>query len=251
MTAVNRDFGKIELPCRMALIGPTKCGKSHFMSQCVQFRDQLFDGSKYEAHFSSYIISSLFFPEFERIIYCAPLDDTEKGKTYIASMERHFENLEVLTDGLPNIQRFKNNEEAILLILDDYYQLITESYMYNELFVRYSHHFNISVIWSLQNAFPRGKYALPIMRNQSNYLIFFNPGNQHSIDNLSRTIFGKCKMNVVPYCFEWLQKHRPHLTYILVKADARDIDYKYRIVTNLFPEIDGKFRWIFLHPTRK
>lgn len=60
----------------------------------------------------------------------------------------------IFTEGLPNFEDLKTNKTVHqLLILDDLMQELKGDKRLNELFTRGSHHWNLSIIHIVQNAF--------------------------------------------------------------------------------------------------
>ena len=124
---------------------------------------------------------SLFSMPPKRIIYCYGT-----WQNAFSDM-RNVEFLQGLD--IPN----DTNGEHTVIVLDDLMSDVVKSETAEQLFIRGSHHNDITVIFVVQNIFQQGKYARTIMLN-SNYtvLIFFKsfiyPGNDIGTRQFSLSI---------------------------------------------------------------
>ena len=97
-----------------------------------------------------------------------------------------------------------------------------------DLFTKDSHHRNITVIYLLQDLFPRGKYAKTILRNAHYIVVFKNPHDQTRI----RILFEQMFLTF------WRQ-----VLEVYIKATARLFGY---LMIDLHPATDDTYR-LFTH----
>lgn len=156
----------LEIPFSMIVAGPSGCGKSTFIEKlvCLFLKRNTFK------HIHWYNNDARAIPKQIQSI-----------------------NLVEVHNEIP--QSFGHIEDNSLIILDD---MMLEAY--NKavcgLFVRKSHHHNISVILTSQNVFHQNKLSRDISLN-SKYLVFFkNPRDKSQMLPLSRQIFPENPMEL-------------------------------------------------------
>ena len=82
-----------------------------------------------------------------------------------------------LIQGLPDENFLRELEPTMhkLMVLDDQQLNALNSSIIAEIFTKYSHHKNLSVILILQNLFHQGKYSRDISLNTHYFILFKNP----------------------------------------------------------------------------
>ena len=114
----------------MLVAGPTSSGKSIFVANLLHGRDLLFRNSP------------------SRVIWCyavwQPLYDELRGN--LTCIEFH--------EGLPELDLIKQG--TFILVVDDLMSEAQASDRLTQIFTKYSHHYNVSSIYLLQNLFPKG-----------------------------------------------------------------------------------------------
>lgn len=139
------------------LSGPTGSGKTSFIKQFLIERDELID---------TYI---------EEVIYCLP--ETQNVDESIPYTKLH--------RGIPDISLF-NDLKPRIVILDDLLSSVDANVV--ELFIRGSHHFNLSVIFIVQNLFSKNKGFRDISLNSHYIILMKNPREKQQINTLARQI---------------------------------------------------------------
>lgn len=139
------------------LSGPTGSGKTSFIKQFLIERDELID---------TYI---------EEVIYCSP--ETQNVDESIPYTKLH--------RGIPDISLF-NDLKPRIVILDDLLSSVDANVV--ELFIRGSHHFNLSVIFIVQNLFSKNKGFRDISLNSHYIILMKNPREKQQINTLARQI---------------------------------------------------------------
>ena len=116
-----------------------------------------------------------------------------------------------------------------LLVLDDLMKEGRNDKRVLDLFTKYSHHQNVTVIYLCQNMFPPGKYAKSISRNAHYIAAFKNPRDQLGMRNLLLQAF--------PTQWQNLQDTFRHVTdrpfgYLLLDLHPKSTDDS-RILSHL------------------
>ena len=192
-------------PSRFIIFGVSGSGKTTFLRKMLIYMKELFGFL------------------FDRIIYFS-------GQGFIDDDEIH---------GIPNEKISIINKDFIeqinpksknLLILDDNMHQITNDMVFSDIFTKYSHHLNMSVIFIVQNLFPKSKF-MPEIRSNNNYFIFMsNPGDKQQIKNISRRIDGTTFISDV---FQNVTNNNP-FSYLFVDLHQETPD-EIRVRTNVFP----------------
>lgn len=141
------------------ICGPTSCGKTVFVGNFLKYIAQMSD------------------TKFERIL----LYYTEwqpAYKAFAGSVEFH--------EGLPKTEDYSRDpERPKLLILDDLMREASSASVVN-LFVKASHHCNLSIFFLSQNLFHRGQREISL---NSNYIVIFkNPRDRSQIQHMARQL---------------------------------------------------------------
>ena len=187
-------------PFTSIVCGPTGCGKTRWIFRLIENADK--------------IIS----PSPTRILYCY-------GE-YQALFAR-YPGVE-FNDGLPDISKF-DGKEPTLLIIDD---LMNETNSdVEKIFTRMSHHRNLSVIFLMQNLFPKNKYARTISLNAHYMVLFKNPRDAGQFGVLAKQMYpGGSQFAVESY------KDATDAPYGYLVVDLKpETDENYRLRTNIFP----------------
>lgn len=118
-----------------------------------------------------------------------------------------------------------------------------------ELFAVQSHHFNISVIFTVQNFFAGSKYGKTIMRNVSYRVFFYNRLDLVELRNISSQLVPGYA-NFLQSSFQFLINHfgneRP---YILIDGHMRSLFNRGMYIrSHIFPDEDNIIRPIIFSP---
>lgn len=139
------------------LSGPTGSGKTSFIKKFLKERNRLID--KY----------------IEEVVYCLPEGQIVDQTIPYTKLHR----------GVPDISMFKDLKPRIL-ILDDLLSSVDAAVV--ELFIRGSHHYNLSVMFVVQNLFSKNKGVRDISLNSHVIVLFSNPRDKQQIQTLARQI---------------------------------------------------------------
>ena len=149
----------------MLIVGPTSCGKSHLVFKLIDN------------------VKTLITPPVEEIIYCFGQwqQEFEQFKNKVRFHQGLMSRQELLEED-------RDLSKHILLIVDD---LIDDQYapLMKDLFVKGSHHRNMSVIFITQNLFLPNKDYRTLSINSHYVVLFKNPRDMSQIQALGRQAF--------------------------------------------------------------
>ena len=187
-------------PCTLLIAGPSRAGKSCFVNRLLLHRDKMFT------------------IQFNEIVWCY---GAAVPNLTVPNIKFHH--------GIPDMETFQIQPNS-LLILDDLMSE-TNSDVAN-LFTKYAHHKSLSVIFIVQNLFPKGKHARDISLNAHYIVVLKNPRDKLQIQYLARQIMPQHSKGVV----EVFEKAtlKPH-SYLLFDLTQQTHD-ALRIRTNIFPD---------------
>ena len=191
---------RLNHPATILISGPSRAGKTWFVNKLITHRDKMFT-----THFKSiYWFYGAVIPK---------LDDPNV----------HF------IEGVPERDSLDIPPDS-LVILDD---LMSETNgNVANLFTKYSHHKNITVIFIVQNLFPKGKHARDISLNAHYIVVFKNPRDKLQIEYLARQIMPRHSKDVVQVFDEATRKPHSYLLFDL----TQNMHDALRIRTNIFPD---------------
>jgi GTPase SAR1 family protein len=186
-------------PATILISGPSRAGKTCFVNKLLQHRNEMFN-----THFNS-------------ITWCFGAVTPRLDVSDI-----HF------VQGIPDMENFDIPSNS-LLILDD---LMSETNGdVANLFTKYAHHKNLTVIFIVQNLFPKGKHARDISLNAHYIIVFKNPRDKLQIQNLARQIMPRHSKDVVEVFEKATAKPHTYLLFDLTQSTPDAL----RIRTNIFP----------------
>ena len=130
-----------------------------------------------------------------------------------------------------------DGREPILLIVDDLMQETNETIA--NLFTKGSHHRNVSVLFLVQNLFPKNKFARTISLNAHYMMLFKNPRDASQFQNLARQMYPKQSQFAVE---AYKDATREPYSYLLVDLRPEQ-DEDLRLRTNIFP---GETHYVYV-----
>jgi hypothetical protein len=120
-----------------------------------------------------------------------------------------------------------------MIVLDDL--MTSTSEQIADLFTKYVHHKNLSVIFIIQNLYHKSSYMRTIHLNTSYLVLFKNPRDINQIEYLARSMYSKQEKNFLQDAY----KDATRLPYSYLVIDLRqDSDEITRIRTGIFPHQD-------------
>ena len=199
----------------MIVAGPTGCGKTVFVRRLIEHK--------------------MFWPDngqgLQRILWFSgtalPVDTVDKlQKQTNGKFEFHkgFDH-DVAINGL-------DAKENNLIVLDDLMSEIKDSAHLADLFTKWSHHSNTSVVYLVQNLYEKGKSSVTAAKNAQYTVLFKNPRSVGDVRTLAQQLFPAGHAND----FIQLVHHATQepYTYLLIDCHPQTPDvFKFR--TNIFP----------------
>ena len=158
-------------PYSMIVVGPSQCGKTHFVHQLLTHKCIAFPNKKPILVVWCY---NQWQPQYEDI------------RRDLGSKIRFFQGVPELEEDLREIKTSKHT----IFVLDDLMAEAKDSPVVSKLFTQ-GRHRNASVILLLQNMFPKGKYNTDISRNATYKVLFRSPGDRKQIDIMAEQTFAK------------------------------------------------------------
>lgn len=181
------------------LSGPTGSGKTSFIKKFLSERERLID---------SYI---------EEVIYCLPDGQIVDESISYTKLHR----------GVPDISMFSDLKPRIV-ILDDLLSNVDSNVV--ELFIRGSHHYNLSVVFVVQNLFSKNKGCREISLNSHIIVLFSNPRDKQQISILARQISPENPRFITDAFVDATSKPYGYLVLDLHQLTPEN----YRVRTNIF-----------------
>ena len=158
-------------PYSMMVVGPSQCGKTHFVHQLLTHKCIVYPSKK---------------PW--RVVWCY-----NQWQPQYEEIQRDLKNKIEFVEGVPELSEDLheiNPSKHTIIVLDDLMAQATDSPMVSKLFTQ-GRHRNASVILLLQNMFPKGKYNTDISRNATYKVLFRSPGDRKQIDIMAEQTFAK------------------------------------------------------------
>ena len=169
-TQSHPDFA-FQHPYSMIVVGPSQCGKTHFVHQLLTHKCTVYPRKKPVLVIWCY---NQWQPQYEDI------------RRDLGSNIRFCQGVPELEEDLGEIKTSKHT----IFVLDDLMAEAKDSPVVSKLFTQ-GRHRNASVILLLQNMFPKGKYNTDISRNATYKVLFRSPGDRKQIDIMAEQTFAK------------------------------------------------------------
>ena len=145
--------------CSLLIVGPSGSGKTHFTQELLLDNLHFFDTNPATIHYCYGVWQNKFKPMQKRGIR--------------------------FHEGIPDSEDLPGwFPQGGLLVMDDLMDESSGDKRVLDLFTKFSHHQNITVLYLCQDTFPNGKYAKNISRNAHYIVTFKNPRDQLGVRNL-------------------------------------------------------------------
>ena len=191
-------------PCTITISGPTGSGKTELTKRLIRS------------------LSSMMVPVPKQIFWC--YSEYQPGYAALELMQ----NVK-LVEGVPDMDMLKQSKDTSKCVVLDDMMSSKQHDKLTDLFIKGSHHWNLTVINLVQNIFYNN---LRTSRINSAYLILLkNPGDKLQISNLSRQLFPESKhLLVEAYKDATIKAY----SYLLIDCHQTTSE-EYRIRTGIFP----------------
>jgi hypothetical protein len=217
----------------MSVTGPSQAGKSEFICKLIKDREKIFSTN------------------FHRIIYCQPEILVNRQNVIYSKIKSEFPAAE-LHFGLPKISEMylDLNSLPCLIIIDDLMSDLLNSAQMVDLFSVQVHHYNISVIFTLQNFFATSRFGKSIARNVHYKVFFYNRLDLVELRHISLQM-NPSSPNFLALCFKFLENRYPHdkyKHYIVLDGHSKSLISQFYVRTNIFPSEEGEITPIMFFP---
>ena len=211
-------------PYSMIVVGPSQCGKTHFVHQLLTHKCTVYPSKKSVLVCWCY---NQWQPQYEDI------------RRDLGSNIRFCQGIPELEEDLSEIKTSKHT----IMVLDDLMDEAKDSPVVSKLFTQ-GRHRNASVILLLQNMFPKGKYNTDISRNATYKVLFRSPGDRKQIDIMAEQTFAKDRPRFMqayhretdqPYGYIVVDNHPRTTSERQVVANVLGDCYTYPHITSTSP----------------
>ena len=210
---------RLKHPFRMIIGGPSESGKTSFVKRFLQH------------------LSDMVNPVPTKILYFYSM--TQPAYEEMSAFHHDISFIQ----GLPSsdIETLLDKRYQNLIILDDMMTEIADNPTIGNLFLRGSHHLNLSVIFLMQNIFPKGKQCRNISLNASYMVLFRNPRDKAQIGTLARQMYpGNARFLID--CFEDATSQAYAYLFLDLRTTTPEA---LKLRTNIFP---GEQCYVYLPP---
>jgi len=201
---------RLKHPLRMIIGGPSESGKTSFVKRFLQSMNEMVNPTPSKILY----FYSMYQPAYDE------MRALHRDITFVQGLPP--DDIETLLD-----KKYNN-----LIILDDMMTEIADNPTIGNLFLRGSHHLNLSVIYLVQNIFPKGKQCRNISLNASYMVLFRNPRDKAQIGILAKQMYpGNTKFFMDSFEDATLQPFG--YLFLDLKTTTPEV---LKIRTNIFPE---------------
>jgi len=228
---MEQDDLKFKSPFQMCISGASMSGKSEFIVKLIVHRAQVFNVT------------------FQQLFYCQPESLTLRHNPIYAKIKDSFPSAQLVT-GLPDINMLNLNLDTShkLVVIDDLMDPFLNSEAMVKLLSADCHHFNISVIFTLQNFFARSRFGKTLSRNVTYRCVFYNRLDLTEIRTISIQICHEAKFLVES--FQFLRKEYPNEpAYIIIDGHGGLRFPELFVKSQIFPQSNNsEIKPIFFFP---
>jgi len=214
---VEDDTFKFKTPFVMSVTGASMSGKSEFIVKLIQHREQMFN------------------VKFDQIFYCEPENLVLRPNPIYEKIRVSFPDCRLVV-GLPQISKLHLNIDTNhkLVVIDDLMESFLQSPEMVQLLSVDTHHFNISVIFTLQNVFAPSKFGKTLSRNVNYRCLFYNRLDLTEIRTLSSQMHQPPRFLIES--FNFLRLHYPNEPpYIILDGHTHSPLNQLYVRSQIFP----------------
>ena len=150
-------------------------------------------GKTYWTH--KLLTHNMFTEPVASVLYCYGVFQDYFNQMKIPNIEFH--------EGLPALEKVQSLHDGSfhVIVLDDLMEYIVKSIEVQNLFTKYCHHYNITVIFLTQNVFAQGPCARTININTHILVLFANKRDESQAMNLGKQLY-PCNSKVFMDAYE-------------------------------------------------
>ena len=133
-------------------------------------------------------------------------------------------------EGIPGLDDLPSGEQHTVMVIDDLMEEASKSKVAVDIFTKYSHHRNMSVVFLVQKLYGTTHQSRVISQNAHVLVLFKNPRDKTAIQVLGRQMFPAHPGFLTSAFNQATQK--PH-SYLVINAHQKT-DERLRVIGNLF-----------------
>ena len=133
-------------------------------------------------------------------------------------------------EGVPGLEDLPTGEHHTMMVIDDLMEEVSRSKTTVDIFTKYSHHRNMSVVFLVQKLYGNSHNSRVISQNAHILILFKNPRDSSSVQILGRQMFPTAK-NFLAEAFR--DATQQPFSYLVVNSHQRT-DERMRVIGNLF-----------------
>ena len=185
--------------------GPTGVGKTYFTYRLLS--------------------SNMFTETIDSVLYCYGVYQPFFDTMSMTSLEFH--------DGVPGLDTVQklHNGKFNIIVLDDLLDHVIKSVDTQNLFTKYCHHYNITVILLTQNVFAQGPCSRTISLNTHILILFANKRDESQAITLGKQLYPH---NVKGFLQAYEDATTQPFGYLVVDCDPKS-PRQLKLRTNIFP----------------
>ncbi len=191
----------------MMVAGPTGTGKTMWTRKLLSY--------------------SMFTEKVHSVLYCYGV-----FQPLFKSMKKQIPNI-TFHEGLPSEQTVQNmnNGKFHVIVLDDLMEYVIKSVETQNLFTKYCHHNNLTVIFLTQNVFAQGPCSRTISLNTHILVIFANKRDESQAFNLGKQT---CAGNTPAFMEAYEDATSQPFGYLVIDCDPKS-PRSLKLRTHIFP----------------
>lgn len=209
---------KLAVPACISVSGTSGVGKSELVLGLVKHRSDLFE------------------EEFERVIYCQPHSLASRNQSYINRLKEVCDKIEVHI-GIPKVSDLGLHigVNPSLLIVEDMMDSFLNSQEMHDICIKYSNHYKITCLFTLQNYYAPSKFGRSIMKNCQYRFLFYNRLEQRELNILSQQMTGSARFLASNFNFLFEKFPQETTFYLLLDGFSRSSSPQLFCRTKIFP----------------
>ena len=203
---------KFETPTSILVCGPTNCGKTEFVKKLLENAEIMFKEP----------------PSY--ILYCYASVWQSKFSEMLKTIKNiHFQ------EGLPtetDLMSLRKDNKHFICVMDDLMSQCANNTSMEQLVCVGSHHFNMTIIYLVQNLFQKGRVMRTLSLNMHYFVLFKNYRDQLQIQTFGRQAFPQ----QLKYFIDAFDKATSSVPYGYLVSDMNPHSNKlYCLRTRIFP----------------
>jgi len=213
---------RFKTPCSIVISGPSQAGKSTFLYNLINFRNDVFT------------------TRFHRIIYCLPERKLIRKKEFIDQLKLECSSIEII-GGLPSVSQLNLdvNSLPILLLVDDQMTQILKDPKMLDLMTLDGHSDNITFCFTMQNYYENSKFGKTMIRNCHYRVFFYNSIEKSYLSTISTQITNSSMFFEANFQFLFKRFPNDGSHYLVVDGQFRSKGRDFWCRSKIFPEEKG------------